>query len=172
MRWTGLMGCWTDSIPSIFISGQVSINQTLGATGLNVRQIGDQEVDIVSMVSPITKYAAMVTDPRKIKLHLDEAFHKATTGRPGPVWLDIPLNIQNAEIDINGLAGQSFAPFVPRPSSEELLSVMSKIKGAKKPLFIVGNGVRLAQATNQMRSFFEYTGIPAITGINGNGFVK
>ena len=73
---TGLRGCWTDSIPTVFISGQVSTNQTLSATGLNVRQIGDQEADIISIVKPLTKYAVMVTDPNMIKLHLERLFTK------------------------------------------------------------------------------------------------
>ena len=156
---TGLMGCWTDSIPTIFISGQVATHQTLAATGLNVRQIGDQEVDIISMVKPITKYAATVTEPNKIKIHLDEALHEATTGRKGPVWLDIPLDIQRAEINAQALAGIAKAPHTPRPNPEQLITVMSKIKGAKRPLFIVGNGVRLGNAQKQMLAFLENTKI-------------
>ena len=169
---TGLMGCWTDSIPTIFISGQVATHQTLAATGLNVRQIGDQEVDIISMVKPITKYAATVTEPNKIKIHLDEALHEATTGRKGPVWLDIPLDIQRAEINAQALAGIAKAPHTPRPSPEQLITVMSKIKGAKRPLFIVGNGVRLGNAQKQMLAFLENTKIPTITGINGNDLLN
>jgi acetolactate synthase I/II/III large subunit len=169
---TGLMGCWTDSIPTIFISGQVAIHQTLAATGLNVRQIGDQEIDIIKVVSPITKYAETVTDPQTIKLHLDAAFHEATTGRPGPVWLDIPLNIQNASINATSLAGQSLRPHNPKPTMHQIDSIVGKLRAAEKPLLIVGNGVRLSGGVEYMRKLVEKTGIPALTGINGNDLLN
>ena len=170
---TGLMGCWTDSIPTIFISGQVASHQTLRATGLNVRQIGDQEVDIINVVKPLTKYAATVEKAEDIKQHLDMAYNMATTGRPGPVWLDVPLNIQNAKIEEEKL--HSTAPkilSVPQPTMAEIVEVMGRLRNFKKPLLIVGNGVRLANAVNQMKAFMDFTKIPTITGINGNDLVN
>ena len=170
---TGLMGCWTDSIPAIFISGQVSLHQTLGATGLNVRQIGDQEADIISIVRPLTKYAATVENADDIKHHLDKAYHKATTGRKGPVWLEIPLNIQNAKIVEEELSSARLVCYrTPRPTDEQLTEIMARLHNSKKPLLIVGNGVRLANATNQMKAFLEHTNIPVVTGINGNDLVN
>ena len=94
---TGVACCWIDSVPMIFISGQVYLSQTIRKTKL--RQIGVQEIDIINMVKNFTKYSVMLKNPNKIKYHLEKAYFLATTGRPGPVWIDIPANIQNAIID-------------------------------------------------------------------------
>ena len=98
---TGVCGAWIDSIPSIYISGQVTSNNLIEGTGL--RQFGIQESDIVSMVKSVTKYAVTIKDPSQVKYHLKKAIHLATTGRPGPVWLDIPLDIQNKRIEPNDI---------------------------------------------------------------------
>ena len=100
---TGVACCWIDSVPSLFISGQVYSNQTIGNSGL--RQIGVQEFDIVNMVKSSTKYSVIVRDPKEIKYHLEKAYHLSIEGRPGPVWIDIPANVQNAEIDPKKLKG-------------------------------------------------------------------
>ena len=101
---TGVFGQWTDSVPVLYISGQIK-RATLMTTypNLKIRQIGDQEVDIISIVKPITKYAVCVVKPEEIKYHLDKAIWEATHGRFGPVWLDIPLDIQSSMIDENNL---------------------------------------------------------------------
>ena len=169
---TGLMGCWTDSIPTIFISGQVQTHQTLSHTGLSVRQIGDQEVDIVSIVSPITKYAAMVKKSEDIKYHLDIAFHQALSGRKGPVWIDVPLDIQNTKICEASLVGYEFSYRVPSPSSSQIEEISEKLKISKRPLLIVGNGVRLSGAIEELQLFLKNNDIPTITGINGNDLVN
>ena len=98
---TGVACCWIDSIPSIFISGQVYLNQTIGNSGL--RQVGVQEFDIINMIKSSTKYAVIVKNPNDIKYHLQKAHYLSTEGRPGPVWIDIPANIQNAKIELNKL---------------------------------------------------------------------
>ena len=100
---TGVACCWIDSVPSIFISGQVYLNQTIKNSGL--RQLGVQEFDIVSMVKSSTKYAVIIKNPESIKYHLEKAYFLSTDGRPGPVWLDIPANIQNAQVDPKKLVG-------------------------------------------------------------------
>ena len=100
---SGVASCWIDSVPAIFISGQVFFNQTIGNSGL--RQIGVQEFNIVDMVKPSTKYAVMIKKPNEIKYHLEKAYHICTEGRPGPVWIDIPANIQNTKIDPKKLKG-------------------------------------------------------------------
>ena len=100
---TGVACCWIDSVPSIFISGQVYLNQTIGNSGR--RQIGVQEFDIVSMVKSCTKYAVMVKDPNTIKYHLEKAYFLSKDKRPGPVWIDIPANIQNSQINPKKLKG-------------------------------------------------------------------
>ena len=91
---TGVIGQWLDSIPVLYLSGQVRFETCIASTKLPLRQLGDQEIDIVAMVKPVTKYAKMITDPKTIKDELNKAINLAITGRPGPVWLDIPLNIQ------------------------------------------------------------------------------
>ena len=100
---TGIACCWMNSVPSIFISGQVYLNQTIRNTGL--RQLGVQEFDIVSMVKSSTKYSAIVKTPESIRYHLEKAYYLSTYGRPGPVWIDIPANIQNAQINPKKLVG-------------------------------------------------------------------
>ena len=100
---TGICGAWFDSVPVLYLTGQVNLSETKGNTG--VRQIGFQETDIVEIVRPVTKFAEMVTNPKEIKYFLDRAIYEANSGRPGPVLLDIPLNIQHAEIDPKHLRG-------------------------------------------------------------------
>ena len=100
---TGVYGAYVDSIGMLVISGQVKIETTVRSTGLPLRQYGDQELDIEELVRPITKYAVMVTDPRSIRYHLEKALYLATSGRPGPCWLDIPLDVQAAQIDPDDL---------------------------------------------------------------------
>ncbi len=102
---TGVLGMWHDSVPALFLSGQVRFDTTVASTGLPLRQLGDQENDIVRLVAPITKYAAMITDPLRARYHLEKAVYLATNGRPGPVWLDVPLNVQAARVDPEDLAG-------------------------------------------------------------------
>ena len=96
---TGVLGAYQDSIPMIIISGQVPVNQSLGSIDVDLRQLGVQECDIISMVRPITKFAAQITDPKTLCNYLAIAYNAATTGRMGPVWLDIPLDIQNTQIE-------------------------------------------------------------------------
>ena len=91
---TGVYGAFVDSIGMVVLSGQVKWETTVRSTGLPLRQYGDQELDIEELVRPITKYCVMVTDPQTIRYHLEKAFYIATSGRPGPVWLDIPLDVQ------------------------------------------------------------------------------
>jgi acetolactate synthase-1/2/3 large subunit len=98
---TGVLGCWLDSIPSLFISGQVNLSHISEGTGC--RQIGDQEFNIVSTAKTMTKYAVMVKDKNNILYELEKAYDLATSGRPGPVWIDIPLDIQGAQVDISEL---------------------------------------------------------------------
>ena len=95
---TGVASCWIDSVPTMFISGQVYLNQTIKKTGL--RQVGVQEINIISMVKDFTKYSVLIERPNEILYHLEKAYFESTNGRPGPVWIDIPADIQNAEINL------------------------------------------------------------------------
>jgi len=119
---TGLLGGWQDNVPCLFISGQCKRKETVRNSGLALRQFGVQEADIIAVVEPLTKYAVMVNDPQKIAYHLDEAAYLARSGRPGPVWLDIPLDVQGALVDPEKL--ERFSPPKPayktEPTNDEL----------------------------------------------------
>lgn len=162
----GVFGQWTDSVPVLYISGQVKYTTTMASCPeLNLRQLGDQEVDIISCVKPLTKYAKMVTDPNEIKYHLDKAIYEATTGRMGPVWLDIPMNVQAAMIDEDNL--KEFVPPIKITYELHIDEVVNKLKSAKRPLIVAGHGLRLAHQEKQFLSFIEQTDIPVVTTFNG-----
>jgi len=157
----GVFGCWVDSIPCLFLSGQVSLNQTIQNT--KCRQIGDQEYPIIESVKPMTKYAVMITDKNTIKYHLEKAYYEATSGRKGPVWIDIPLDIQGADIDPESI--ESFTP----PNNQEFINiidlenVLSLINESKKPLIVIGSGIRLSGAIQEFYDFLNKTKIPVMT---------
>jgi acetolactate synthase I/II/III large subunit len=161
---TGVLGEWLDSIPAIYISGQVRYDTTVASTGLPLRQFGSQEADIISIVKPITKYAVMVTDPLSIRYHLEKALFYAQSGRPGPVWLDIPLNIQGALIDEKQLI--SFDPslepdlFHLPMVLEQIEELCDRLTSAKRPVLLGGMGVRLSGAEKLFRKLAEALNIP------------
>lgn len=160
---TGVAAAYIDSTPSIFISGQAKRPDLKGNSG--VRQMGSQEVDIVSMVSCITKYAITILDPTEIRYHLEKAWHLATNGRKGPVWLDIPLDVQAAEIDESCL--QEFIPDEPFADNTQQLQHSAKqiidlINSAERPLIIAGNGVKLADGKDALINFAEKNQIPML----------
>lgn len=162
----GVFGQWTDSVPVLYISGQVKYTTTMASCPqLPLRQLGDQEVDIISCVKPLTKYAKMVTEPNEIKYHLDKAIYEATTGRFGPVWLDIPMNVQGAIIEENDLK-----EFIPDNKIIEydlkLDEVIEKLKNAQRPLIVAGNGLRLSKQENEFLNLLEKTDIPVVTTFN------
>ena len=164
---TGVAGAWLDSTPMLVISGQVKRADLKGSTG--VRQMGVQEVDVVAMATPITKYAVTVLDPNDIRFHMERAVHLARTGRPGPVWVDIPLDVQGAMIDESAL--RPFTPASLTPSEvlppHELAAAVSRtitlLNAAERPVLFIGNGVRLANARAEMRTLVERLGIPVLT---------
>ena len=172
---TGVFGAWTDSIAMVVISGQVKYETTIPSTGMRLRQYGDQEADIVGMVSPITKYAVMVTDPNAIRYHLEKAFFLATQGRPGPVWLDIPLDIQGAQIEPSTLSGFDPAE-VPAPGRSDSLiaigeTILNKIAAAKRPVLFAGGGVRISGMHAEFLRLAERLAIPVVTGWNAHDVV-
>ena len=162
---TGVCGAWIDSIPTIFISGQVTSDTLIGDTRL--RQFGIQEANITELVRPITKYAVIVTDPKKIKYHLQKAVFLATTGRPGPVWLDVPLDIQGQLINLDELV--SFTPEDdPQKDKEQILNeqvvkCITMLKKAKRPVLICGYGIRLSKGEKEFRQLVEKLKIPVIS---------
>lgn len=169
---TGVMGQWTDSVPVIYISGQVKYETTIkSCPSLKLRQLGDQEVDIISVVKPLTKYSVMITDPLDIKYVLDKAFYEALSGRPGPVWIDIPLNIQAAFVDEKKL--RSFTPEVKKEKNIEssVKLAIKKIKESKRPVIYVGGGVRIASAQKEFFKMIDKLKIPVVTAISGTDLV-
>jgi acetolactate synthase-1/2/3 large subunit len=168
---TGTLCSWLDSIPVIVISGQVNKELTTNFTGLPLRQLGDQEYNIIESVKNMTKYAVQVNNVDDIRFHLEKACTLATTGRPGPVWLDIPLNIQSAEINPEQLQGYNESIEFPQASELDIEQVVSKWNSAKKPLLLVGNGIRLSGGVEELRKLLTKTNIPAISAVNGNDIV-
>ena len=145
---TGLIGQWLDSIPVVYISGQVKFETTISSCPeVKLRQLGDQEINIVDIVRPVTKYAAMVTDPLKIREELEKALFHAFDGRPGPVWLDIPLNVQSTQVEAADLTGVSpLSAEKPVPAAGDLDRLMELFRRSERPVIIGGFGVRLAGA--------------------------
>ena len=158
---TGVYGAWVDSIPTMIISGQVKFQTTIASQPeLNLRQLGDQEVNIIDIVKPITKYAVMITDKNSIKFHLQKAVYEAKHGRPGPVWLDVPLDIQGAMVDEADLV-EFKIPEEPKFDTK-IPQVLDALKAAKRPVIIAGNGVTLAGANEDFLKLIEILKIPVI----------
>jgi acetolactate synthase-1/2/3 large subunit len=169
---TGVAGAWLDSTPTLFISGQVKRPDRafdLNNKPLGMRQVGVQEVDIVSIVSPITKYAVTVLEPRDIRYHLEKAIYLARTGRPGPVWIDIPLDVQASPIDTPATL-HSFDPaevaatlasrITPGNLKIQVGRILEKLNLAERPMLLIGNGIRLAHAEPEMERLLRALDIP------------
>ena len=168
---TGTLCSWLDSIPVLNLSGQVNRPMSTNFTGLPLRQLGDQEFNIVETVKTMTKYAVQVNDPLRIRYELEKACYLATSGRPGPVWVDIPLDVQTVQINPEELEGFD----IPEPlkiDSELIDRVVEAINSAQKPLFVLGNGIRLSGGVNELFALLEKTQIPVITAVNGNDLVN
>ena len=168
----GVFGAWTDSAPVLFISGQVKVSTTLSSCPkVPLRQLGDQEVNITRIVAPLTKYAKMVTDPYEIDAVLDEAIYHATTGRPGPVWVDIPINIQAAPIDPKKLK-KFRAPTTKTVSVERALAkAATLLQKAKRPLVVAGHGICISGTQTYLEKLLSQTKIPVVTTFNGMDLV-
>ncbi|NLI14054.1 thiamine pyrophosphate-binding protein [Pelotomaculum propionicicum] len=168
---TGIGSCYFDSVPCLFVTGQVNTYEYKYEKA--VRQLGFQETDIVSVVKPLTKYAALVTDAETIKYHLEKAVYLARNGRPGPVLLDIPMNIQRAQIDPGKLIGYWDSDEYIRTqetdsyNTRDMEEVISLMERAKRPVILAGGGVRTAKATDEFSLLIEKTGIPVVTSLMG-----
>jgi len=172
---TGVYGAFVDSIAMLVISGQVKFETTVRSTGLPLRQYGDQELDIEELVRPVTKYCEMVTDPQTIRYHLEKAIYIATSGRPGPVWLDIPLNVQGAQIDPDTLPGFDLAeldePWKKVDLAKASQAILEKIQAAKRPVIFVGGGIRLSGEHKAFLKLVEKLQIPVVTGWNAHDVI-
>lgn len=177
---TGVVGGWLDSIPMFIVSGQVRYDTTaryaLRFTGTPLRAMGDQEYDIVKSVEPMTKFAYMVEDPKTIRWALEKAWHLATTGRPGPVWVDIPVNYQGCFIETEELEGYDPAEddaLLPPPMEEAVIqTVLEKIRKAKRPVFHAGYGIRLSGGYEAFRRVADKLNIPVVTYWNAIDLIE
>lgn len=177
---TGVVGGWLDSIPMFIISGQVRYDTTaryaLQYTETPLRAMGDQEYDIVKSVEPMTKYATMIEDPKQIRYALEKAWHLATTGRPGPVWIDIPVNFQGGYIETEELEGYDPAEddvLLPPPVDESIIEkVLEKIANAKRPVLHAGYGIRLSGGYEAFRRVADKLNIPVVTYWNAIDLIE
>ena len=167
---TGVLGGWMDSIPMLVFSGQARYATTVAASGLKLRSMGVQECNIVPVVASITKYAQMIIHPEDIRYHLEKALYMAVNGRPGPVWLDIPLDVQGAVIETEELRGydpQENPEEKPTEISQDVIQqILDKIEKSRRPVLFPGNGVRLAGAMDDFQKLVNILGVPVITGMS------
>ena len=178
---TGVVGGWLDSIPMFIISGQVRYDTTARYAmqftgGLPLRAMGDQEYDIVKSVEAMTKYAVMIEEPGQIRYALEKAWHLATSGRPGPVWIDIPVNYQGGYIETEELEGydpmEDDAKLPPRVSDDVIKTVLEKIQKAERPVFHAGYGIRLSGGYDAFRAVAEKLSIPIVTYWNAVDLIE
>ena len=168
---TGLVGAYIDSIPVIFISGQAKRADLIGNQG--IRQFGIQEVDIISMVSSYTKYAVQIKEPEDIKYEFQKAAAIAINGRPGPVWIDVPLDIQATSIDIEDLKDFDVSTLPTYDVKEELVDeTIQLLNKAKKPVIMLGHGIRLSHSIKLAREIYNELGIPVLTSWNGVDLIE
>ncbi len=172
---TGVYGAFVDSVAMLVISGQVKWETTVRSTGLPLRQYGDQELDIGELVGPITKYCEMVTDPKTIRYHIEKAIYLAQSGRPGPCWLDIPLNVQGAQINPDTLVGfdpdELDEPWKKTDLKKASKDILDKVRAAKRPVIFVGGGIRLSGEHKVFLKLVEKLQIPVVTGWNAHDVI-
>ncbi len=172
---TGLLDAWQDNVPVVFVSGQVKRKETTHNAEVPLRQIGTQEANIIALVKPITKYAVMVNEPEEIAYHLEKALYLARTGRPGPVWIDVPMDVQGATIDVRRL--RKFDPREikdkPRliPAASALKKLEKMLERSERPVIIAGQGIRLAGALSEFKQFVEKYQIPVVSPYLGVGLL-
>lgn len=163
---TGLLDAWQDNTPVIFISGQVKRKETVYNSDLKLRQVGVQEADIISIVTSISKYSIMINEPKEVAYHLEKAAYLAKSGRPGPVWLDIPQDVQGAFVDEGEML--HFNEEEININSYEIMdndiaTVLQDLEKAQRPIILAGNGVRLSDSINDFQDYIENFQIPVVT---------
>ena len=160
---TGVLNAWQDGIPCVFISGQNTLAETTRYSGKALRTFGQQEADIVALVSPITKYATMISDPESIGFELDKALFLSQDKRKGPVWIDVPLDIQNMRVNPESLSRYSDSSGEgEKLRRTDLEYVVESLKASERPVVLIGSGVRSAAAEKLLESFIETTQIPVV----------
>lgn len=165
---TGLAGAWLDSVPCLFISGQVKRKEAVYNAGIRgIRQIGVQEINIIPVVKSMTKYCAMMNRPEDVRYHLEKAVFLAKSGRPGPAWLDIPLDVQGAFVETEAL--KSYRPRMkkPRVTHDQLEQLLSYLGSAQRPVVLAGQGVRISGAIDSLLRWVRQYNIPVVTSFLG-----
>ena len=169
---TGVVGGWLDSIPMFVVSGQVKRETTLWATDVPLRQLGDQEYNIVDSVKPMTKYAVMITEPTEIRYQLEKAWFLANNGRKGPVWIDVPLDVQAAIVETDELTGFDTETLEKQenPIYDQSLTtqILQKLAAAKRPVIFAGSGIRLSGADDLFIKVIDALQIPVVTAWNAH----
>lgn len=173
---TGVYGAFVDSVAMLVLSGQVKNETTVRYTGLPLRQYGDQELDIAPIVQTITKYAVMVTEPHTIRYHLEKAIYLARSGRPGPTWLDIPLDVQAARIDPDALdpgfdPAELDEPWKATDIPAAAAAIIKRMLAAERPVVFAGGGVRISGAHAEFLALVDKLGIPVVTGWNAHDVI-
>ncbi len=169
---TGVAGAFLESTPVFVVSGQVKRLDMINNQG--IRQQGMQELDIISVVKPITKYAALVDDPLMIRYHIERALYEAKNGRPGPVWLDIPLDVQATMVDEDALIGFTPSNFKGKNTrlEKQVLDFIDLLNNSSRPVLLAGNGIRLSGANKQFDELINVLGIPVLTTWNGIDLIE
>lgn len=161
---SSVLVAWQESLPILYISGQVNSYDTIKHKG-NIRHYSGQDCNICEIAKSITKYSYEIHDASEISYHLEKAYHELTTGRPGPCFISIPIDIQNTEINIDKLP--SFTPNIELPPSYDMNEICDEIKKSKRPLLLLGGGVKISKAENILDEFLKQTQIPVVTTYNG-----
>lgn len=168
---TGVAGAYLESTPMFVVSGQVKRMDMINGQG--IRQQGMQELDIISVVKSITKYAAVVDDPQLIRYHMDKALYEATHERKGPVWLDIPLDVQASMVDEEKLIGYTPLPEVKGNTLErQVLQVIEQLNQSERPVLLAGNGIRLSDGVDMFSELINELNIPVLTTWNGIDLIE
>lgn len=170
---TGVAGAYLDSMPMVVVGGQMKRVSLVRSTGLPLRQFGDQEIDAISMVRGITKYAVSIDDPLTVRYHLQRALHLAVTGRPGPVWVELPIDVQATPVDPDD--EQRYDPHADDESQRGSSDVASNVerlvdllRASTRPVLYAGAGLRIANVEREFETLVERLGIPVVTSLNGH----
>lgn len=168
---TGMIDCWVDSVPCLYISGQVQKKYQIGKLG--IRQNGIQEINIIDMVKPVTKYASCIDDPQKIRWFLEKAVYEAKSGRPGPSWLDIPMDIQTSYVKEDELVGYVPEKIKPNTISEITMNeIISLIENSERPILLLGHGVKASSSENLIPELLVTLNFPVCVGWNAIDLVE
>ena len=173
----GVFGAYVDSIPLIVVSGQVKRETLVRNYDIPWRQLGDQEVDIVKMAEGVTKYAVCIMDPLEVRYHVEKAIHMSNTGRPGPVWIDVPIDIQAMQIDPDGQRpfdpdAELIETFDTITADAQVNELINKLESSKRPVFYIGSGIHISNTQSQFITLAEKLNIPVVTAWNANDLIE